>query len=42
MIMLDKIQQIITMNPNDLIPYAKNAKLHPDDQVERLANSIKI
>ena len=38
---MEKIQQILTMNPNDLIPYAKNAKLHPDDQVEHIANSIK-
>lgn len=38
---MDKIQEIICMNPNDLIPYAKNAKMHPDDQVDRIANSIK-
>ena len=30
------------MNPGDLIPYARNAKLHPADQVEHIANSIKM
>lgn len=29
------------VSPADLIPYAKNAKQHPPEQVERIANSIK-
>lgn len=30
------------MKPDDLIPYEMNAKLHPADQVEHIANSIKM
>ena len=30
------------MKPNELVPYSKNAKLHPEDQVEHIANSIKM
>ena len=30
------------VKPSDLVPYEKNAKLHPDDQVEHIANSIKM
>ena len=30
------------MRPSDLIPYQKNAKMHPDDQVEHIANSINL
>ena len=30
------------MNPGELIPYRKNAKLHPADQVDHIANSIKM
>jgi len=26
---------------DDLVPYAKNARLHPDDQVEQIAGSIE-
>ena len=29
------------VSPGELIPYAKNAKQHPPEQVERIANSIK-
>lgn len=29
------------VSPAELIPYAKNAKQHPPEQVERIANSIK-
>lgn len=29
------------VSPGDLIPYAKNAKQHPPEQVERIANSIR-
>ena len=29
------------MKPTDLIPYEKNNKIHDDEQVERIANSIK-
>lgn len=39
--MKQKIEQIIWMKPGDLVPYTKNAKLHPADQVEHIANSIK-
>jgi len=39
--MSQKIDQVVWMKPGDLIPYAKNAKLHPADQVEHIANSIK-
>ena len=30
------------MNPSELIPYKKNAKLHPAEQVEHIANSIRM
>ena len=30
------------MKPSELIPYQKNAKMHPDDQVEHIANSINL
>ena len=30
------------MKPDELIPYEGNAKLHPADQVEHIANSIKM
>lgn len=30
-----------TRNPLDLIPYERNAKKHPPDQVRKIANSIK-
>ena len=29
------------LTPEELTPYANNAKLHPDTQVEQIANSIK-
>ena len=29
------------VSPAELVPYAKNAKQHPPEQVERIANSIK-
>ena len=29
------------MSPEDLIPYEQNAKIHPPEQVEHIANSIK-
>lgn len=32
---------IIYLPPGDLTPYAHNAKRHPDDQVEHIANSIR-
>lgn len=31
----------IWMSPDDLIPYANNAKVHPQEQIDRLANGIK-
>lgn len=33
--------KVITMPPGDLIPYEKNAKQHPPEQIEHIANSIK-
>lgn len=33
--------QIIEINVNDIQPYAKNAKKHPDEQIGRIANSIR-
>ena len=33
--------KIIYLPPGDLTPYAKNAKKHPDDQVQHIANSIR-
>lgn len=30
------------MNPDKLIPYSGNAKMHPADQIEHIANSIKM
>ena len=32
---------IIYLPPDDLTPYEHNAKRHPDDQVEHIANSIR-
>ena len=29
------------LSPDELIPYAKNAKQHPPKQVDQIANSIK-
>lgn len=29
------------IEPSELIPYSKNAKQHPTDQVKLIANSIK-
>lgn len=39
--MQQKIDQVFWMNPADLIPYANNAKIHPPEQIDRLANGIK-
>lgn len=39
--MEEKIAQVFWMNPNELIPYANNAKIHPPEQVDRIANGIK-
>lgn len=33
--------KIIYLPPEELTPYAHNAKRHPDDQVEHIANSIR-
>lgn len=32
---------IVYLRPDELKPYKKNAKKHPDDQVEHIANSIR-
>ena len=36
-----KIDKVEWRSPDELIPYEKNAKLHPVEQVEQIANSIK-
>ena len=36
-----KIDQVEWLCPDDLIPYEMNAKLHPMDQITRIANGIK-
>lgn len=36
-----KDMEIVYLSPHDLTPYRKNAKKHPDDQVEHIANSIR-
>lgn len=36
-----KIDKVEWMAPDELIPYEMNAKLHPVEQVEQIANSIK-
>lgn len=33
--------QVQTMKTSDLIPYARNAKQHPDEQVAQIAASIR-
>lgn len=33
--------QIVEIKVSDIKPYARNAKKHPDDQVEMIAESIK-
>ena len=38
--MTQKIDQVVWIDPKKLIPYKTNAKQHPADQVERIANSI--
>ena len=39
--MIQKIDNVYWVNPDDLIPYENNAKLHPPEQIDRLANGIK-
>lgn len=38
---MEKINNVEWMSPEDLIPYSKNAKMHPAEQIERIANGIK-
>ena len=33
--------KIVYLPPGDLVPYKANAKMHPPEQVEHIANSIK-
>ena len=33
--------EVVYLSPGELIPYAGNAKQHPPEQVEHIANSIK-
>lgn len=35
------IDNTVWMNPAELIPYPNNAKIHPPEQIDRLANGIK-
>lgn len=39
--MEQRIDKVFWMNPDDLVPYAMNAKIHPQEQIDRLANGIK-
>ena len=39
--MIQKIEQVSWLSPDELIPYEMNAKMHPVEQVEHIANSIK-
>ena len=36
-----KGMEVVYLSPGNLKPYHKNAKKHPDDQVEHIANSIR-
>lgn len=38
---MNKTKNIIEKNINDLIPYARNARIHSEEQITRLASSIK-
>jgi hypothetical protein len=38
---MQKIEQVEWLSPDELIPYEMNAKIHPADQIERIANGIK-
>lgn len=38
---IPKIEKLETIKTSDLLPYARNAKLHPDSQVNQIAASIK-
>jgi len=37
---MNKTFEIVYKAPEDLIPYAKNAKKHPEDQIDKLAGQI--
>ena len=34
-------QDVTAVDPDELIPYSNNVKAHPDDQVKKIASSIK-
>ena len=34
-------QDVTAVDPDELIPYGNNVKAHPDDQVKKIASSIK-
>lgn len=38
---MQRIEQVEWLSPANLIPYEMNAKAHPPEQVEHIANSIK-
>ena len=40
--MTSRIDQVVWRSPGELIPYVKNAKNHPQDQVDHIANSIQM
>lgn len=33
--------KIVYLSPDELTPYSRNAKIHPDEQVQLIANSIR-
>lgn len=37
----EKKLKVVNLSPDVLIPYSQNAKIHPPEQVEHIANSIK-
>ncbi len=39
--MIDRNIEIAYLDTDKLIPYSANAKTHPDEQIERIANSIR-
>lgn len=36
----DRDLEVVFMNPRDLLPYANNAKIHSEEQVEKIAKQI--
>lgn len=38
---MQKVEQVEWLSPEELIPYEMNAKVHPAEQIRRIANGIK-